>query len=138
MTTLLPPPPSPPSPSPLLPLVRLRLTPPQGGPHRIDGAWWPRTNELVAELPVLLRALPHSWSRIIHVTVNGALWSDFPGRMLIANHVLHLHRATGLHAPATVCLLAPGRGRWDLVVVPPGTDEAEAMRLMATATTCTE
>ncbi|MGP9019932.1 DUF5994 family protein [Streptomyces sp. BR1] len=121
---------------PLLSLrpVRLRLAPRGTGPHAIDGAWWPRTDDLTIELPRLIRALPHSWPQIAHATVNAAMWSDFPGRMLIANHVVQLHRATGRHTPNTICLLSPGRGRWDLLVVPPPTARAEALRLMVTAT----
>ncbi|MFE9120915.1 DUF5994 family protein [Streptomyces sp. NPDC007172] len=98
--------------------ARLRLTPGAGGPQPIDGVWWPRSDDLTAELPFLVRALPHSWPQIAHVTVNSAMWSAFPGRILLANHVIQLHRATARHAPDTICLLAPGRGRWDLRVVP--------------------
>ncbi|WP_199846341.1 DUF5994 family protein [Streptomyces sp. CB01201] len=112
--------------------VRLRLTPEGSGPHRIDGAWWPRSDDLTAELPGLIAALPHSWPQIAHVTVNPAMWSSFPGRILVANQVIQLHRATSRHARNTLCLLAPGRGRWDLLVVPPHTDSAEARRLLAT------
>lgn len=124
-----------PAPPHLPSLVRLRLSPAGGGPHRIDGVWWPRTGDLLAELPLLLGALPHSWPQIAHVTVNSAIWSDFPGRTLIANHVLQLNRSPSRHTPSTVCLLAPGRGRWDLLVVPPHTDAADALRLMAGAVT---
>ncbi|MCX4437774.1 MULTISPECIES: DUF5994 family protein [Streptomyces] len=113
--------------------LRLRLAPSGNGPRHIDGAWWPRSDDLTAELPRLIRALPHSWPQIAHVTVNAAMWSAFPGRILIANHVIQLHRAAGLHTPDTLCLLAPGRGRWDLLVIPPHTAKAEATRLMATA-----
>lgn len=113
------------------PLVRLYLTPPAATPHRINGAWWPRTDDLVAELPHLLHALPYRWSRIVHVSVNAGAWAAFPGRMLCDGHVLHLHAGTRPCAPATVCLIAPGLGRWDLAVVPPLTDEAKALRLIA-------
>ncbi|MEV5951907.1 DUF5994 family protein [Streptomyces sp. NPDC051993] len=126
MTTTLP------SPSSLLP-VRLRLMPPGSGPHLADGAWWPRSDDLTVELPRLVGALPHSWPQIAHATVNAALWSSFPGRLLVANHVIELHHAAGRRTPETICLLAPGRGRWDLLVVPPGTDRAEALRLLSTA-----
>ncbi|MFB7643014.1 DUF5994 family protein [Streptomyces sp. NPDC056084] len=98
--------------------VRLRLTPGGGGPQPIDGVWWPRSDDLTTELPLLVRALPHSWPQVAHATVNAAMWSAFPGRILLANHVIQLHRATARHAPDTICLLAPGRGRWDLRVVP--------------------
>ncbi|EPJ42789.1 hypothetical protein STAFG_0155 [Streptomyces afghaniensis 772] len=37
--------------------------------------------------------------------------------------------------PDTVCLLTPGRGRWDLLVVQPATTEAEAVALMEQAVT---
>ncbi|KOU49130.1 DUF5994 family protein [Streptomyces sp. WM6378] len=114
--------------------VRLRLTPPTAGPYLIDGAWWPRTDDLTAELPSLIHALPHSWPQIAQVAVNPGMWSAFPGRILVANHVIRLHRATGRHTPNTICLLAPGRGRWDLLVVPPLTAKAEAARLMSSAT----
>ncbi|MEU7684947.1 DUF5994 family protein, partial [Streptomyces spectabilis] len=83
-------------------LTRLRLAPAGGGPRSIDGVWWPHTDDLVTELPQLLRALPHTWARIVHVTVRSATWSAFPGRMLCAGHVLHLHGSTAVHAPATV------------------------------------
>ncbi|MFF3645680.1 DUF5994 family protein [Streptomyces sp. NPDC002564] len=119
---------TPASPATLTPLTRLTLAPSDGRPHRIDGVWRPRTTDLVAELPRLLQALPSSWSQIAHVTVNGSLWDDFPGRMLIANQVLNLHRGSADRRPYTICLLAPGRGRWDLQVVPPHAEETAAVR----------
>lgn len=47
-------PPSPPTRS----LLRLRLAPHSALPRRLDGAWWPRSYDLLAELPQLLAALP--------------------------------------------------------------------------------
>ncbi|MEN1889311.1 DUF5994 family protein [Streptomyces mirabilis] len=113
--------------------VRLRLVaqPAQGHmPRRIDGAWWPRSPDLTSELPRLLGGLPQSWGQISSVLVDGAVWSPFPARLLVADQVVRLSRTITRHTPSTVCLLAPGRGRWDLLVVPPTATEAEAMRLM--------
>ena len=73
------------------------------------------------------------WGHIVSVMVNGRVWSAAPGRMLVANQVVRLHRTTAVHAPNTVVLLAPGRGRWDLLVVPPDTTEDAAEPLMAAA-----
>jgi hypothetical protein len=53
--------------------------------------------------------------------------------MLVCNKVVRLRRAAARHAPDTVVLLAPGHGRWDLLVVPPETAEEDAEPLMATA-----
>ena len=113
------------------PLARLRLAPHSALPRRIDGAWWPRSRDLLAELPLLIGALPRTWGQITGVTVNTEMWSASPGRMLVANHVVRLSRSTGTHGRHTVCLLSPGRGRWDLLVVPPEADAADAEPLMA-------
>lgn len=125
MTTALPP-----LPLPSQPLLRLRLAPRVGMARRIDGVWWPRSYDLPAELPILLAGVPHRWGHISSVTVNGAMWSATPGRMLVFNQVVRLRRTTAASAPHTVCLLAPGRGRWDLLVVPPDTPESAAEPLM--------
>ncbi|MGC5034276.1 DUF5994 family protein [Streptomyces sp. DT190] len=122
-------PPSPPTGPPL----RLRLAPDSPLPRRLDGVWWPRSYDLLAELPQLLAGLPRAWGHIAGVTVNGAAWSAAPGRMLVCNKVVRLRRAAARHAPDTVVLLAPGHGRWDLLVVPPETAEEDAEPLMATA-----
>ena len=128
MTTTFPPHPS---------SVRLRLgaEPRQGrSARRIDGAWWPRSYDLTAELPGLLAGLPHRWGHISSVLVNGTMWSLPGDGMLVADQMVHLRRTDSSRAGHTVCLLAPGHGRWDLLVVPPAATEAEAERLMDTAT----
>ncbi|MFB9536764.1 MULTISPECIES: DUF5994 family protein [Streptomyces] len=102
-------------------------------PRPIDGAWWPRSYDLLAELPSLLAGLPCAWGHITSVTVNGATWSAVPGRMLVSNQVVRLGRTVAASAPHTIVLLAPGRGRWDLLVVPPDTTEEAAEPLMAGA-----
>ncbi|GGV22824.1 DUF5994 family protein [Streptomyces spectabilis] len=129
---------APPPPLSSLSAVRLRLVsqPTQGHmPRRIDGAWWPRSPDLVSELPRLLAALPHAWGQVTSVLVDEAVWSPFPGRLLVAHQVVRLRRTTTQHSPSTVCLLAPGRGRWDLRVVPPAATDAEARRLMESMAT---
>jgi hypothetical protein len=127
MTTALQPP------LPSHPLLRLRLAPRGDTPRPIDGAWWPRSYELPAELPRLLAGLPRAWGHITSVTVNGATWSAVPGRMLVSNQVVQLHRTLTASAAHTIVLLAPGQGRWDLLVVPPDTPEEAAQPLMAAA-----
>ncbi|MFJ2262655.1 DUF5994 family protein [Streptomyces sp. NPDC087844] len=72
-----------------------------------------------------------AWGHISGVTVNGATWTETPGRMLVLNQVVRLHRTTVVSAPHTICPLAPGRGRWDLLVVPPDSPPDDAGLLMA-------
>jgi hypothetical protein len=102
-------------------------------PQPIDGAWWPRSYDLHAELPGLLGGLPRAWGHITSVTVKWAAWSAVPGRILVANQVVRLCRPLTASAPHTIVLLAPGRGCWDLLVVPPDTTEEAAEPLMAAA-----
>ncbi|MFI1165063.1 DUF5994 family protein [Streptomyces sp. NPDC020801] len=122
-----------PPPPPSLPVLRLRLAPHSSVPRRIDGAWWPRTNDLLAELPQLLAGLPRAWGQVVSVMVNGTTWAGAPGRMLVCNQVVRLRRCTAAHAPKTIVLMVPGQGRWDLLVVPPESTEKTAESLMAAA-----
>ncbi|GAA2086388.1 hypothetical protein GCM10009801_48800 [Streptomyces albiaxialis] len=122
------------TPPPSRPVLRLRLAPRRGMPRSIDGAWWPRSYDLTAELPSLLAGLPRAWGHITSVMVNGATWPAAPGHVLVGDRIVRLRRTLAASAPNTVILLSPGRGRWDLLVVPPDTDEESAERLMAAAT----
>ncbi|MFJ9176720.1 DUF5994 family protein [Streptomyces sp. NPDC102360] len=127
MTTSLQPP------LPSHPVLRLRLAPHGGIPRPIDGAWWPRSYDLLSELPRLLAGLPRAWGNITSATVNGSVWAAPPGRMLVANQVVRLHRSETTSGEHTIVLLAPGLGRWDLLVVPPDTTAEAAEPLMAAA-----
>ncbi|MEU5193528.1 DUF5994 family protein [Streptomyces scabiei] len=127
MTTALHPP------LPSHPVLRLRLAPRGDLPRAIDGAWWPRSYDLLVELPLLLAGLPREWGHVTSVTVNGAAWPVTAGRMFVSDQVVRLRRTPAASAPPTVVLLAPGRGRWDLLVVPPDTTEEAAEPLMAAA-----
>jgi len=124
---------APQAPLPSHPVLRLRLAPPSGTPRLVDGAWWPRSYDLLTELPRLLAGLPPAWGHITRVTVGGATWSAVPGRMLVSNQVVRLHRTLTASAARTIVLLAPGQGRWDLLVVPPDTTEEAAEPLMTAA-----
>ncbi|MBW8705594.1 hypothetical protein MBT84_38910 [Streptomyces sp. MBT84] len=98
------------SPPPSHLVLRLRLASRSGMPGPIDGAWRPRSYDLLAELPQLLAGLPRAWRHITSVTVNGATWSAVPGRIFVLNQVVRLHRTVAASASHTIVLLAPGRG----------------------------
>ncbi|MGW3662401.1 DUF5994 family protein [Streptomyces sp. NPDC005141] len=120
-------------PLPFPPLARVRLAPHSALPRRIDGAWWPRSRDLLVELPLLIGALPRLWGQITAVTVNTEMWPMSPGRMLVANHVVRLRRSAGSHGRHTICLLGQGSGLRGLLVVPPEVDAADAEPLMVAA-----
>ncbi|MFD9098508.1 DUF5994 family protein [Streptomyces collinus] len=114
-------------------LLRLYLAPESTVPRRIDGAWWPRTFDITAELPSLLCGLPRTWGQIVSVLVNGAVWSGVPGRVLVCNQVVRLRRTTTARPPSTIVLMAPAHGRRDLLVVPPEATGQTAESLMSAA-----
>ncbi|UQA94405.1 DUF5994 family protein [Streptomyces halobius] len=113
------------------PVARLAIAPHSGTARRIDGIWWPHSTDLVTELPELLAALPFDWPRMTHVTVNGARWPKLPCHILVGGHVVRLRRTANRPGPDTVCLVSTGVGRWDLLLLPPDTPEAEAIRAMS-------
>lgn len=108
------------------------LTPKTTLAGQLDGAWWPRSRNLEAELPVLVAALDETWGRITRVTVNPYRWPVIPPKVPIAGHTLHVGWFTE-QDPDKLILLSYAIGRWDLLVVPPQTAPAAAARLMAAA-----
>ncbi|MFI1396023.1 DUF5994 family protein [Streptomyces sp. NPDC020681] len=119
--------------SSVLPL-RLMLAPVGAAPALIDGAWWPRTRDLTAELPALTAVLDPLWGRITRVTVNPTFWPVVPRKVPVAGHVVHVGWFKAEQDPHKLLLLSYTAGRLDLLVIPPETSPGTAARLMATAT----
>ncbi|WP_327733587.1 DUF5994 family protein [Streptomyces nojiriensis] len=112
--------------------ARLSLTPKTTLAGQLDGAWWPRSRDLEAELPALAAALDEPWGRITRVSVNPVRWPVVPRTVAVAGHVLHVGWFTE-QDPDKLILLSYTVGRWDLLVIPPETEPAAAARLMAAA-----
>jgi hypothetical protein len=114
--------------------ARLSLAPTGSGPGLLDGAWWPRSRDLLREIPTLTDALDACWGRITHVTVNPAHWPVIPRRVPVTGHTVHVGWFADEQDPNKVILLSYTVGRLDLLVIPPETEPAAAARLMAAAT----
>ncbi|MFE1830387.1 DUF5994 family protein [Streptomyces yangpuensis] len=112
--------------------ARLSLTPKTTLAGQLDGAWWPYSRDLTAELPPLAAALDEAWGRITRVTVNPARWPVVPHAVHTAGRTLHVGWFTE-QDPDKLILLSYTVGRWDLLVIPPETERAAAARLMAAA-----
>ncbi|MFI9568335.1 DUF5994 family protein [Streptomyces rishiriensis] len=113
--------------------LRLALAPIGTRPALLDGAWWPRSRDLGAELPALTSALDPLWGRITRVTVNPTLWPVIPRTVPVAGHVVKVGWFLPEQDPHELLLLSYRVGRWNLLVVPPRTDAASAAWLMAAA-----
>ncbi|KQX80695.1 DUF5994 family protein [Streptomyces sp. Root1310] len=113
--------------------LRLSLAPAGSAPALLDGAWWPRSRDLAAELPSLAAVLEPQWGRITRVTVNPTHWPVVPRKVTVAGHVVKVGWFLSEQDPHELLLLSYRLGRWNLLVVPPRTDPASAAWLMSAA-----
>ncbi|MCG8966296.1 DUF5994 family protein [Streptomyces sp. CL12-4] len=113
--------------------LRLSLAPVGSAPGLLDGAWWPRSRDLAAELPSLLALLDPLWGRITRVTVNPVHWPVVPRKVPIAGHVVKVGWFLAEQDPHELLLLSYRVGRWNLLVIPPATPPVSAAWLMAAA-----
>lgn len=115
------------------PAVRLALKTEGGARGLLDGAWWPRSRDLLIELPELTEVLDARWGRITRVAVNPLHWPVIPRRVPVNGRVVKVGWFTPEIDVHTLLLLSYGTGRWDLLVIPPETDAESAAWLMAAA-----
>lgn len=111
---------------------RLRLKPkaPQSG--YVDGAWWPHTDDLSAELPDLLAVLSVRLGRIDRVLYHLSAWAKAPRKLSTGGRTVRLdgYQRQPIN---TVEVLGLDGDRLTLLVIPPRTDAVDAHRTMMTA-----
>jgi hypothetical protein len=112
--------------------LRLKLKPRAPTTGFVDGAWWPRSRDLSAELPALLAVLAIRLGRVQRVSYNLTTWDAAPRRLPVDGHQVRLG---GFHAqhPHTVDVIGPDGSRLTLLVVPPGTSPAAAHQVLLKA-----
>ncbi|WP_461079599.1 DUF5994 family protein [Streptomyces deserti] len=111
----------------------MSLAPAGSAPAFLDGAWWPRSRDLEAELPSLTAVLDPLWGRITRVAVNPVHWPVIPRQVAVAGHVLKAGWFLAEQDPHELLLLSYRVGRWNLLVIPPQMAPAAAAWLMAAA-----
>ncbi|GAB2719696.1 DUF5994 family protein [Nocardia thraciensis] len=111
---------------------RLRIAPGQRHSAPVDGAWWPRGEDLATELTELLPALATRLGPIQRVIYHLDEWIAAPGKAAIGDRRINLdgyrHRPTG-----TVEVLPLDGTPLTLLVVPPGTAAEAAGAVMSAA-----
>ncbi|GGS36617.1 hypothetical protein GCM10010238_27460 [Streptomyces griseoviridis] len=113
--------------------VRLSLAPAGSAPALLDGAWWPHSRDLAAELPALASVLDPLWGRITRVTVHPGEWPIVPRKVPVTGHVVKVGWFRFEQDPHELLLLSYHLGRWNLLVIPPETSPAAAAWLLAAA-----
>jgi hypothetical protein len=108
---------------------RLRLGQALSRRTLLDGGWWPRSGDPVAELPGLVGAIDDRCGPVRRIMLGPAGWDSWPLRLGAAGLVVHLGWFPGQPA-GLLTAFGRGNGRVDLLVVPPGTVEADALAAM--------
>ncbi len=113
------------------PALRLRMAPRLVHANSIDGAWWPRSTDLTAELPPLLAALCTRLGRIRGVLLNQGEWESVPVDWTpLGNHRVRIGWY-GHQDEHMAVIIGDSVKRVDLLVIPPEADSASAAAAMA-------
>lgn len=114
--------------------VRLLLDPHPSRTTALDGAWWPRSTDAVAELPRLVETLTGLRGEITHVLMNSAAWDlPHPRRVAAGGRAVRLGWYTSQPAGLITVIADFGNDRFDLLVVPPEATPASADAALAAA-----
>jgi Family of unknown function (DUF5994) len=111
---------------------RLHLAPVRAGRAVLDGGWWPRSRDPVAELPGLILDLDASFGPIRQVLLNIDAWDRRFRRLAVGSRVVRMGWFTSLD-PALLIATTERGDQIDLLVVPPRTARATARVVMARA-----
>ncbi|BBY78321.1 DUF5994 family protein [Mycolicibacterium parafortuitum] len=114
------------------PRLRLKSKAPRTG--YVDGAWWPRTEDLTTELPDLLAVLSVRLGRIDRVLYHLGAWANAPRKFTTGGRAVRLdgYRLQPLNS-ITVLGLDGNHARLTLLVIPPRTDPDDAHTTMMAA-----
>ncbi|WP_083067228.1 DUF5994 family protein [Mycobacterium arosiense] len=108
---------------------RLQLKPYRAVSEHIDGAWWPRSTNLVDELPDLAASLSDRLGRIVMVGYRRNGWHNTPALAQIDGHTIELLGFTS-DEPASVIVMGENGRHITLHVIRPGTEEHAARRAL--------
>jgi hypothetical protein len=113
---------------------RLRLQP-GAAAELLDGAWWPRSTDPVAELPGLVLALDAVHGPITRLMLHGTDWDSHPRRLAVDGRLVRLGYFASQPAGLLTALSGRAGARVDLAVISPGTESATADTAMTLAAT---
>jgi hypothetical protein len=108
---------------------RLVLPPARASQAVLDGGWWPRSWDPVAELPGLVLALSNRYGKIRHLMLNSHTWDSRFRRLAVGTAVIRTGWFTSLD-PALLIATTDTGDQLDILVVPPQTAADTANQAM--------
>lgn len=114
------------------PAPRLRLKPRALPTGYVDGAWWPRSDHLTAELPPLLSVLSSRLGEIASIAYPRREWTRAPAGIMAGDRLVRLS-GSRRQPRNTVEILGLSGTSIMLLVVPPRTETGQACAAMIAA-----
>lgn len=111
---------------------RLQLKPYRSVSEHIDGAWWPRTTNLVDELPGLLASVSERLGPVVMVGYRRNGWQETPPLAQVGGHTVELLAFTS-DEPASVILIGADGHHLTLHVIRPDAAEEAARQALQRA-----
>jgi hypothetical protein len=105
--------------------LRLTLKPNGAAMGAVDGGWWPRSRDPLAEFPAVIAGIVLRVGRVDRLAYNMTVWSDAPRRMVVDGRTIRLEGFRSLD-PHKVCVSGHDGHRIVLLVVPPEAAEDAA------------
>ncbi|MFI6660363.1 DUF5994 family protein [Streptomyces sp. NPDC050523] len=109
--------------------VRLSLAPYAAVPGGLDGAWWPYSRDLVAELPLLVQAMD-GVGTITRVILGIQLWPGIPHQIAVGRGYVTAGWSVSGQEQNVISLCSYRDGFRTLLVIPPTTAADTADWLM--------
>ncbi len=111
---------------------RLQLKPYRAVSEHLDGAWWPRSSNLVGELPDLVASVSDRLGQVVMVGYRRNGWEETPPLVQIAGHTIELLGFTS-DEPASVILIGEDGRHVTLQVIRPDASEEVARQALEQA-----
>lgn len=99
-----------------------------GRDPRLHGVWWPRSNDLGAELPAVIESLDRRGFTTEWVSFSRKTWDGAGQQLLIAGRIIRTASYRAIDPHLVSLSGRDGRARIDLLVVPPDSPATTAAR----------
>jgi hypothetical protein len=99
----------------------------------VDGAWWPGSLDLIAEIPALVAQLSRQWGPVDRVSYDLSAWPSTARSVQAGGRRVRLDGFRGRRPTDAVHVVGGGRPPLTLLVIPPTTDPGEAAEVLGRA-----
>ncbi|MEV6653860.1 DUF5994 family protein [Streptomyces sp. NPDC051219] len=96
-----------------------------------DGAWWPRSRDIEAQLPGLIKALTDRLGPIARVGLDASAWDEAPAHLVVDDRTVRIDWSAV--DDSTMIITRGPQDHFSFLVVPPQADATAAHTAMTMA-----